>query len=230
MPVCRVVKLDEVSKTLVPQRTGLEGEVLVGAQVVNSQLFSPRCLTGSFAFKEHHIGLHALCVNQTSRQSKDGVHITLVQQLFADYLSCTALKQHVIRQHHCRAAILLQQGFGVLHKVELVVAGGGPKSSRSITSFSVVTLPSALVIMVLFLLARQVGVVVSHMVVRCKQKATGAAGWVTHRFTRLGRNTVDHGLYQRTRREVLPRPALGVLCVFLQQAFEGIPLSVCAHS
>ena len=176
MPICWVVKLDEVSKTLAPQRTGLESEVLVGAQVVNSQLFSPRCLTGWFAFKEHRIGLHALCVNQTSRQSKDGVHITLVQQLFADYLSCTALKQHVIRQHHCRAAMLLQQGFGVLHKVELVVAGGGPKSYRTITSFSVVTLPSALVIMVLFLLARQVGVVVSHMVVRCKQKATGAAG------------------------------------------------------
>jgi hypothetical protein len=92
-------------------------------------------------------------------------------------------------------------------------------------------LPAAqgLFLQVLFLLAREVGVVLGHVVVRGKQKAAGAAGRVADRLAGLGRDAVHHGLDQRTRREVLARAALGVLRVFLQQAFVSIALHVGAH-
>jgi hypothetical protein len=82
---------------------------------------------------------------------------------------------------------------------------------------------------VLFLLAREVGVVLGHMVVRGKQKAAGAAGRVANRLARLGRDAVHHGLDQRARREVLAGAALGVLRVLLQQALVGVALHVGAH-
>ena len=77
--------------------------------------------------KKYHVGLDALRVKKACGQAKNSMHIALVQQLFANGLARTAFKQHVIGQHHCRTAMLLQQGFNVLHKVELLVAGGGPK-------------------------------------------------------------------------------------------------------
>jgi hypothetical protein len=68
-----------------------------------------------------------LGVKQAGGQAQQRVHIAFVQQLFADGFARTAFKQHVVGQHHRRAAMGFEQRFDVLHKVQLLVAGGGPK-------------------------------------------------------------------------------------------------------
>ena len=92
-------------------------------------------------------------------------------------------------------------------------------------------LPAALGLFsqVLLLLAREVGVVAGHMVVRGEQEAAGAAGRVADGLAGLGGDAVHHGLDQRPWCEVLAGAALGVLRVFLQQALAGVALHVGAH-
>ena len=78
-------------------------------------------------FEEQHIGLHTLGVEQAGGQAQQGVHIALVQQLLANGFARAAFKQHVVGQDHRRAAVGGEQRLDVLHKVELLVAGGGPE-------------------------------------------------------------------------------------------------------
>ena len=95
--------------------------MLVGAQVVNPQLLRPWRFRRALLLEEQHIGLHALGVEQARGQAQQRVHIALVQQLLADGFARAAFKQHVVGQHHSRAAMGGQQGLDVLHKVELLI-------------------------------------------------------------------------------------------------------------
>ena len=54
---------------------GLEGEVLVGAQVVHPELAGGGLGATGAAIKEEHIGLHALGVEDARGQAQQGVHV-----------------------------------------------------------------------------------------------------------------------------------------------------------
>ena len=56
-----------------------------------------------------------------------GVHVGVAQQLAAHDFARATLEQHVVRHHHRRAAVLLQNRPDALHEVELLVAGAGPE-------------------------------------------------------------------------------------------------------
>ena len=79
--------------------------MLVGSQVVNPQLFGPRCFAGGLFVEEQHIRLHPLCVEKPRGQAQQGVYVALVQQFAADGLARPALEEHVVGHHHGRAAI-----------------------------------------------------------------------------------------------------------------------------
>ena len=62
------------------------------------------------------------------------------------------------------------------------------------------------------------GIVLDEVLVRRQEEAAGATRRVADHLAGLGRNHFDNGLDQRTRGEVLTRPALHVLGVLLQEA------------
>ncbi len=113
MAVGGVVAGHELSQVVAAERVGLEGEILVGAQVVDPQVFGPGGFAGGFALEEQHVGFDALGVEDAGGQAQQGVHIALGQQFVSDGFA--------------RAAVLLEDGAHMLHEVELFVAGGGPE-------------------------------------------------------------------------------------------------------
>jgi hypothetical protein len=121
------------------QRVGLEREVLVGAQVVDPQLLGPRGFAGAFLLKEQHVGLHALRVEQARGQAQQGVHVALVQQLFADGFARAAFEEHVVGQHHRGAAVIFSSVLMCCTKLSCLLLVVAQKSSRSMVSFSVLT-------------------------------------------------------------------------------------------
>src|SRR2546422_8689143 len=55
------------------------------------------------------------------------MHITLLEQLAANGLTGSALEEHVIRHNHGGTTVNFEQGFDMLDKVQLLVAGAGPE-------------------------------------------------------------------------------------------------------
>ena len=125
--VLRVVAGDEVVEVAALQCAFLEREVLVGAQIVNPQRLRPRLFAGGFAVEEQDVGLYALRVEDAGRQAQQRMHVGLLEQFAADRLAGAALEEHVVGQHHRRAAVLLEDREDVLEEVELLVAGRGPE-------------------------------------------------------------------------------------------------------
>jgi len=81
----------------------------------------------------------------------------------------------------------------------------------------------------LLLVAREIGVVLRHVVVRKEQKPDSAAGRVAVRLAGLGRDAVHHRRDQRARREVLHSAVFRVLRVLLQQALVVVAFHVRTH-
>ena len=105
-------------------------EVHVRAQVVDPELFRPRLFLRRFAVEEEDVRLHALRVEDAGGQAQQGVHVGLLEQFAPDGLARAAFEQHVVRHHHRRAAVLLEDGEDVLEEVELLVAGASPRNRR----------------------------------------------------------------------------------------------------
>jgi hypothetical protein len=51
------------------------------------------------------------------------MHIAGLEQIFANLLACSTLKEHVIRQDNCGTSVSLEQRFDMLDKVKLFIAG-----------------------------------------------------------------------------------------------------------
>ena len=69
-------------------------------------------------------------------------------------------------------------------------------------------------------------VVMGDVVVRDQQKAARSRSRVADGLTGGGAHGVHHGLNERARREVLSRPALGILRVLFQQTLISVALDV----
>jgi hypothetical protein len=125
--VLGVVVSDEVIQVLALQRVFHEGEVLVGAKVVDPELLRPRFFLRGFAVKEEDVRFHALGAEDAGGQSQQGVDVGLVEQFTADGFPGSAFEEHVVRQHHGSSTMHLEDGEDVLEKVELLVAGAVPE-------------------------------------------------------------------------------------------------------
>src|SRR6266571_1688479 len=82
---------------------------------------------GRFLVKEEHVGFDTLSVEDTGGQAQQRMHVTLLQQFAANSFTCSTLEEYVIRDNHSRPTMNLEQGFDMLDKVQLLVAGAGPE-------------------------------------------------------------------------------------------------------
>ena len=291
MAVLRVVALHEVVQVAALQDVFLQREVQVRAQVVDPELLRPRLFLRRLAVEEQNVRLHALRVEDARRQAQQRMHVGLLQQLAADGLPRAALEQHVVRQHHRRPPVLLQDREDVLQKVELLVARARPEivavddqrflrrlarlvhdrhaallAERRIRQHDLVFpvlarqrvlrdhrqvflgLPADAVQQQVhraqarhavhqldaveragleFLLLRPVQRgALGQVVVRRQQEPARAARRIADRLPRPRRHAFHHRGDQRARGEVLPRAALHVFGVLLQQALVGVALHV----
>lgn len=99
----------------------------VGPQVVDPELLRPRLFLRGLAVEEQHVRLHALCVEDARGQAEQRVNVGLLEQLATDGFPGAAFEEHVVRQHHRRAAVLLEDGEDMLEEVELLVARARPE-------------------------------------------------------------------------------------------------------
>jgi hypothetical protein len=90
-PLLAVLRLEaghELIQVFAAEGVLLEGEVLVGAEVVHPQLPGP-----GGGVEEEDVGLDTLGVEDAGGQAQQGVHVALVQQFAADDLARAALKE-----------------------------------------------------------------------------------------------------------------------------------------
>jgi len=125
MAALRIVALDKIRQIRFLKGIGLEGEVLVRAQVVDPQLLRPGDLPGGPAVEEEHIGFHSLGIEDARRQTQQGVHVAALQQIAPHRLPRPALEEDIVRHHNGCSAVGLEHGSHVLEEVELLVGGGG---------------------------------------------------------------------------------------------------------
>lgn len=97
----------------------LQGEVDVGTEVVNPDLFRLHFRAGRTFVEGEHICLDTGLVEDTGGQTEDGVQIGGFQKLFADDFPCAALKKHIVRQNHSSLSGGFQNGF-VLNDVAVL--------------------------------------------------------------------------------------------------------------
>ena len=97
----------------------LQGEVDVGAEIVNPDFLRLRFLAGRTFVEEEHICLDTGLVEDTGGQAEDGVQIGGFQKLFADDFPCAALKKHIVRQNHSSLSGGFQNGI-VLNDVAVL--------------------------------------------------------------------------------------------------------------
>jgi hypothetical protein len=118
--VLRVVTRDKVVEVAALQGVFLEREMLVRAQVVDPELLRPRFFLRGFAVEKQDVGLHALRVEDAGGQAQQRVHVGLLEQFAPDGFARATFKKHVVRQHHRRATMLLEDGEDVLGEPELL--------------------------------------------------------------------------------------------------------------
>jgi hypothetical protein len=78
MAVFRVVALKELVEVFAFQRIGLQGEVLVGSEIVDPELLCSRCFASWLLIEEEDVRFDTLSVEQTSRKTQKGVDFALV--------------------------------------------------------------------------------------------------------------------------------------------------------
>ena len=90
----RTISFDEVIEVSTLQRSLAQREALIGAKVVDPQLFSRDALTGGRAVEEQHIRFDTLAIEDPSGQSQQGVEVEVLQQFTTQRFPCTALEKH----------------------------------------------------------------------------------------------------------------------------------------
>lgn len=127
IPIHRVVTLHKLRQVGAGERILLEGEMAVGAQIVDPERFRLRLFATGPAVKKEYVGLDALGVKDTGGQAQERMHIALLQQFTAHSLPGPAFKEDIIGYNHGCFAVNPGDGLDVLDKIELFVAGGGPE-------------------------------------------------------------------------------------------------------
>ena len=79
-------------------------------------------ILGRFTFlEEKNIGFDTLSIEDTSRETENGMQVEVLQEFLADGLASTALKEYVIRQYHSGTTAIFEHDHHVLKEVQLIV-------------------------------------------------------------------------------------------------------------
>ena len=97
--VFRVVAADKVIQIGIGHGMLLQGEMDIGAEIVNPDIFRPPFRAGRALVEEEHVGLDTGLVEDAGGQAENGVQLGGFQQLLADGLPRAAFKEHVVRHH-----------------------------------------------------------------------------------------------------------------------------------
>ena len=106
------------------QRIGLAEGGHVGAKIIEPDFLGIAFIALSTR-EEQHIRLNALCIKNASRQTQNGMQITLLHQVLTNALTIAIGKKYVIREHDRSAGITgsIQAAIDMLEKVQLLIAG-----------------------------------------------------------------------------------------------------------
>lgn len=117
-------KLPEVYELM---RVLFEGVVDIGAVVVRPDGLGPGVLAAGFFVDGDHNGLYAVGVENASEPGAGWCAPKWFLLAFCESFAGTTFEVHVVGQHHGRLAGGFEHAADVLHEVEMVVAGAGPK-------------------------------------------------------------------------------------------------------
>jgi len=70
----------EVFEVFGGEGVGFEGEVLVGSQVVDPEVFGPGLFAGGFALEEEDVGFDALGVEDAGGEAEEGVDVAAFEE------------------------------------------------------------------------------------------------------------------------------------------------------
>ncbi len=126
-PVFGIVAGNEIGQVRVRHGVLLQGEVHIGAEIVYPHLLRLFLRSRRALIEKDHVGLDAGLVEDARGQAENGMQVRGVEQLFSHSLSRAAFKEDVIRHDHGGLSGAFQDRIDVLHKVELLVAAGGPE-------------------------------------------------------------------------------------------------------
>lgn len=115
--IFRTVAGDEVVEVGALQRIGFQGEVLVGAEVVDPKRLGPGSFAGGLAVEEEDVGLDALGVEDAGGQAEKGVHIAFVKEFAANGFAGSAFEEDVIGDDDGGASLDFQERLDVLEEI-----------------------------------------------------------------------------------------------------------------
>lgn len=101
--------------------------MLVGAEVVDPEVFGPGLFAGFFALEEEDVGFDSLGVEDAGGEAQEGVDVAAFEEFAADGFAGAAFEEDVVGEDDGGAAADHKFADDVLEEVELFVAGGGPE-------------------------------------------------------------------------------------------------------
>ena len=125
--VFRMITGNEILQVGILHRILLQREMDIGAEIIDPHCLRLRFGAGWTLVEKDHVGLDAGFIEDTSRQTQDRVQVAVGKELLADDFTRATLEQHIVRHDHSGLARCLQDRVDVLHKIELLVATGGPE-------------------------------------------------------------------------------------------------------
>jgi len=108
---------NEIVELVGRQRIGFEGDVDIGAEVVDLELLGPGIGAGRLLIEEEDVGLDALGVEDAGGQAQQRVDVARFEELAANGLAGATLEEDVIGDDNGSAAVGRQQAVDVLHEV-----------------------------------------------------------------------------------------------------------------
>lgn len=99
----------------------------VRAVIVKPDLFGPGLARSGLRIKEDDVCFDAVRVKNSGRQAQNCMQIDCLKQPLAHSFAGAAFKQNVIGDDDRRLSGRFEQGFDVLDKIELLVAGRRPE-------------------------------------------------------------------------------------------------------
>ena len=137
MPVFGMVALDKVQQIPIGHGMLLQGEMDIGSKIVEPNFLGLHLRAGGLFVVKEHIGLDTGLIENTGGQAEDGMQIGGLEQLLADDLTGTALKQHIIRNHNGGSTGGFQNGVDMLDEIQLLVGAGCPEVLTVVNQFLV---------------------------------------------------------------------------------------------
>lgn len=121
MPVFRVVTLDKVFEVFKFHGLFLQGEVYVGPEIVDPDIFCFEPWSRGGIVEKDDVCFDSGFVKDACRKPEDGVKIAGFKEFFPYGFSRSSFKENVIWNYHGCFTSGFEEGFDVLEEVKLFV-------------------------------------------------------------------------------------------------------------